>query len=199
MTGLIQMVHEAAEFGRVVRLRGRADVIALERAHWRELERLSLEGDPETQAALNRFLDRRGHVLARTFSRNLVTTAGLNHTLSASLPNGAWFVGQKGAGAVSASDTMASHGAWSELTDYTQTTRPALTLSTPSGGSANNAAGPAIFTAPTGGMTFTGWFVANSSGKGGTTGTLYSAANHTAPQAILEGSALRQTLTATAT
>ena len=74
----------------------------------------------------------------------------------------------------------------------------ALTLSAPSGGSANNSAGPAIFTAPTGGLTFYGWLVANNSSKGGTTGTLYSAANHGSPQAITAGSALRQTLTATA-
>ncbi len=197
MTDLTAMVQEAAEFGRRVRFRGRADIVSLERSHWRQLERLSLDGDPETQAALNRFLDRYGHVTARIASRNLVTTAGLNHTLSAALPNGSWFVGQKGAGAVSSSDTMASHAAWSELTTYTQTTRPALTLSTPSGGSASNSASPAIFTAPTGGLTFTGWFVVNSSGKGGTTGTLYSAANHGSAQAILAGSALRQTLSAT--
>lgn len=198
MTDLAEMVQEAAEFGRTIRFRGRADIVALERARWRELERLSLEGDPETQAALNRFLVRHGHVLARIVSHNLVTTAGLNHTLTAALPNGAWFVGQKGAGTVSASDTMASHAGWSELSTYTQATRPALVLSTPSGGSANNTASLAIFTAPTGGLTFHGWLVVNTSNKGGATGTLYSAANHSSPQAIAAGSALRQTLTATA-
>lgn len=199
MTDLTAMVQEAAEFGRTIRFRGRAEVWGLEQRYWRELERLSLDGDPETQAALNRFLERYGHVRARILSHNLVTTAGLNHTLTATLPNGSWYVGQKGTGTVSASDTMASHAGWSELTTYTQATRPALTLSTPSGGSANNSAGPAIFTAPTGGLTFHGWLVANNSSKGGTTGTLYSAANHGSPQAIAAGSALRQTLTATAT
>ena len=198
MTDLAEMVQEAAEFGRTIRFRGRADIVALERSRWRELERLSLEGDPETQAALNRFLTRHGHVQARILSHNLVTTAGLNHTLTASLPNGSWYVGQKGTGTVSASDTMASHAGWLELTTYTQSTRPALTLSTPSGGSANNSASPAVFTAPTGGLTFYGWLVANSATKGGTTGTLYSAANHSSSQAITAGSALRQTLTATA-
>lgn len=199
MTDLAEMVQEAAEFGRTIRFRGRADIVALERSRWRELERLSLDGDLETQAALNRFLTRHGHVQARILSCNLVTTAGLNHTLTATLPNGSWYVGQKGTGTVSASDTMASHAGWSELTTYTQSTRLALTLSTPSGGSANNSASPAIFTAPTGGLTFYGWLVANNSTKGGTTGTLYSAANHSSSQAITAGSALRQTLTATAT
>lgn len=197
MTDLAGMVQEAASFGRVVRFRGRAEVIGLERRHWRQLERLSLDGDAETQAALSRFLDRCGHVMARSVSRNLVTTAGLNYTLSTTLPNGSWYVGQKGSGTVAAADTMASHAGWSELTTYTQATRVALTLSTPSGGSANNSSGPAIFTAPTGGLTFHGWLLVNNSSKGGALGALYSAADHSAPQAIAAGSALRQTLTAT--
>jgi hypothetical protein len=199
MTDFAAFVREAAAAGMEVRFRGRAEIVAVGRAHWRELERLSLEGDPETQAALSRFLDQRGHVLARAVSRNLVTTAGKNYALSAILPNGSWFIAQKGAGTIAVGDTMASHAGWTELTTYTQATRPALTLSTPSAGSANNSANVAIFTAPTGGLTMNGWLLANSSTKGETASTLYSAADHSSPQAILAGAALRQSLTASVT
>lgn len=179
-----------------VRFTGRSEVVAMPAKYWRELERLSLEGDPETQRALDRLLNK-GFVLRRAVARNLVTTAGKNYAGSTLLPNGSWFVGQKGSGSVSAADTMASHAAWTELTTYTQATRPALTLGSWSGGVADNSANPAIFTAPSGGLTFHGFFVVNASGKNGTTGTLYSVADHSGSQAISAGQALRQTLTAT--
>lgn len=181
-----------------VRFCGIAEVIALPRECWRELERLSLEGDSETQAALAWFLDQRGHRVARVRSFNLTTTAGLNYAGSTLFPNGSWFIMQKGAGSVNAADTMSSHGAWSELTTYTQATRPALTLDSWTAGVATSSAAPAIYTAPTGGLTFHGWGLTTGSAKGGTTGTLYAAADHSSPQVIAAGSALRQTLTGTA-
>ena len=46
-----------------------AEVYALERRYWRELERLSLEGDLETQAALDRFLLTCGRPVARVRSQ----------------------------------------------------------------------------------------------------------------------------------
>lgn len=197
MSDLSAIVQEAAAFGHEVRFRGMAEVYVLEPRWQRELERLSLEGDPETQAALDRLLLTCGHPTARVRSNNLITTAGKNFALSAILPNGAWYVLQKGAGTIAAGDTMASHAGWSELTTYTQAARPALTLGTPAGGSADNSGAVAIFTAPTGGLTFNGWGIVNNASKGGTAGTLYSAADHSAPQAIAAGAALRQTLTAT--
>jgi hypothetical protein len=180
-----------------VRFTGRAEVIAVPPAHWRELERLSYEADPDTQRALNRLLDKRGHVLRRATARNLVHTAAKNYAGSTLFPNGSWFVGQKGTGTIAVGDTIASHGGWSELTTYTQATRPSLILGAWASGSADNSAAPAIFTAPTGGLTYYGFMVVNASGKGGTSGMLYSTADHSSPQAIAAGQALRQTLTAT--
>ena len=179
------------------RFRGRAEVIAVPRMWQAELERLSYEGDLDTQQRLNALLNKRGFVLRRASARNLVTTAGKNYAGALLLPNGTWFVGQKGSGAVSASDTMSSHAGWSELTTYTQAARPALTLGSWSAGVADNTSSPAIFTAPSGGLTFHGFIVVNNSTKGGTSGTLYSVADHSSPQAISAGLALRQTLTAT--
>jgi len=196
MSDLAAMVQEAAVLGHEVRFRGMAEVYALERRWWRELERLSLEGDRDTQAALDRFLTACGHPVARVRSSNLITTAGKNFALSAILPNGSWYVLQKGTGTVASGDTMASHAGWAELTTYTQAARPALTLGTPVAGSADNSASVAIFTAPTGGLTFFGWGIVNNASKGGTTGTLYSAADHSSSQAVAAGAALRQTLTA---
>ena len=183
-----------------VRFHGIADIVALPHSCWREMDRLSYGADPDTQAALNRLLQRRGHICHRVRSRNLTTTAGLNYAVPALLPNGSWFIGVKDTGTPQASDTISSHATWSELTAYTQTARPALTLGAASGGVANNNANVALFTAPTGGMTFTGWFLINNATKGNTTtGTLISVANHASPQVLAAGVVLRQTLVATVT
>jgi hypothetical protein len=182
-----------------VSFRGLAEVWSLPPDRWRELEQLSQGGDPDSQAALDRLVQRHGHLQSRVRSQNLTTTAGMNYAIPALLPNGSWFIGAKGAGAAAVGNTMSSHAGWSELTTYTQTARPALTLGTPSGGVASNSSNVALFTAPTGGMTFNGWFVCNSSTKGGATGTLISVADHSSPQALAAGIALRQTLTVTVT
>jgi hypothetical protein len=87
------------------------------------MERLSLAADPESQAALNSLLDRRALRKGRLVARNLTTTAGLTNIGATYFPNGSWFVFPKGAGSVSAADTMASHAAWSEITAYQQPTR----------------------------------------------------------------------------
>ena len=113
-------------------------MVALPQNCWREMDRLSHRGDPDTQAALNRLLQQRGHICHRVRSRNLTTTAGLNYAVPALLPNRGWFIGVKGPGTPVVGDTMSSHGSWSELTTYTQSTRPALTLGTASGGVASN-------------------------------------------------------------
>lgn len=181
-----------------VRFHGIADVVALPQRCWREMDRLSYGGDPDTQAALNRLLIQ-GHILHRVRSRNLTTTAGLNYAVPTLLPNGSWFIGAKGTGTPQVGDTMSSHATWSELTTYTQSTRPALTLGATSGGVASNSAAVALFTTPTGGLTFTGWFLVNNATKGNPTGTLISVANHASPQVLAAGIVLRQTLVATVT
>ena len=180
-----------------IRFRGIAEIVALPQSCWREMERLSHGADPDTQAALDRFLRRHGHILHRVRSQNLTTTAGKNYAVPALLPNGSWFIGAKGTGTPVAGDIMASHAGWSEITTYTQTTRPALTLGAASGGVADNSGAVAVFTTPSAGLTYNGWFVVNSSTKGGTTGTMISVADHSSPQVLAAGGVLRQTIVAT--
>jgi hypothetical protein len=181
------------------RFTGRAQAVALDRSWRRELERLSRDADPDSQAALDRLLCRRGHVLATVRSSNLTTTEGLNHAGAAVLPNGSWYILAKGAGTPVIGDTAASHASWPELTTYSQSARPGLTLGAFSGGVANNAAAVAIFTTPAGGLTFHGWGIINAPTKGGTTGKLIAVANHASPQALGAAVALRQTITVTVT
>lgn len=190
-------VDELGAAGLPVRFRGIAEVVAVPQAHWRDLDRLSREADPDTQVALDRFLKRYGHVQSRVRSANLITDVGLNVAGGLIFPAGKWFVLAKGTGSPSNSDTMASHAGWSELTTYTQSTRPALTLGSWSGGVADNSAAVAIFTTPLAGLTYYGWGVVDAAAKGGTSGSLISVADHGSPQALSGGVALRQTLVAT--
>lgn len=181
-----------------IRFKTKTEILLVPKSGWRMLDRLSYEGDPDSQAALDRFLqDIKAYQLSTNYSNNLVTTAGKNHVGSSALPNGSWYVLQKGDGAIDVSDTMLSHSGWVELSTYTQSTRPALTLGTWTAGSANNASNKALFTAPAAGLTFYGWGIVNSNTKLGTTGILFSAADHSSPQVVAAGGVLRQTLTGT--
>lgn len=171
-----------------------AETIEVDVAHWHELDRLSRDADPDGQVALNRFLDRYGCVVRRARTRNLVTTAGKND-LGAKYFQGAsytaaWYVGLKGAGTPVVGDTMPSHASWTEVTAYTQSTRPLLQLGAWSSGAANNSANRAIFTANAS-TTIHGYFLTNTSGKGGATGILYSVANFSASRSLTSGQAER--------
>lgn len=70
-----------------------------------------------------------------------------------------------------AGDTMSSHAGWAEVTAYSESTRPALTLGTVSSQSVNNTGNEADFTA-SGSATVGGAFITTNNTKGGTTGTL---------------------------
>jgi len=124
---------------------------------------------------------------------NLVVTAGLNKVLDATFKTGlttpAWYVGLKGAGSVVAGDTMASHSGWSEITPYSNSTRPAFTPGTISGGSVDNAAAKAVFNINAT-ATVVGAFLADDNTKGGTTGTLYGAGDFAASRSVASGDTL---------
>lgn len=110
---------------------------------------------------------------------NLVTTAGLNKYLDATLKTGltspAWYVGlvtgPDSGNTYLAANTMGSHAGWTENTTYSQGTRPAWTPGTVSAGSVSNVASKASFSI-TGTVNLAGCFVADNSTKGGSTGTL---------------------------
>lgn len=130
--------------------------------------------------------------------RNLVVNAGLNDLLDkyfkGSTYSAAWYVGLKGAGTIAAGDTLASHGGWSEITDYTGD-RKALTLGSVSSQSVNNSGSPASF-AINGSATVAGAFIASAAT--GTSGVLYGAADFSGSRSVVDGDTLNVTATLTA-
>lgn len=113
-------------------------------------------------------------------AQNLVVNAGLDYILDAGLSGGtpitSWFVGlTDDTPSPAAGDTMASHGGWTEFTEYSQATRVAWTDGGVSGQSVSNSGSPASFSvnnSTNGGLG--GLFLVSESTKGGTTGTLYA-------------------------
>lgn len=120
---------------------------------------------------------------------NLVVNQGLNHILGVEF-NGQtqitnWFLGLfQGNYSPVASDTAATlPGNATECSSFTSPTRPAWQEAAPSGQSITNSANPAIFTfnAP---VTVYGAFLTSSSTIGGTSGTLFAAAQFASPKAV---------------
>jgi hypothetical protein len=113
-----------------------------------------------------------------------------------------WYIGLYGAAASNdpaATDTMASHAGWTEVTAYSQTTRPACTFGVPTTADpsvATNAASPATYNI-NGAVTIGGAFLTNDNTKNGTTGTLFSAADFQAPgdRVVVSGDTLTVTYT----
>jgi hypothetical protein len=129
---------------------------------------------------------------------NLVVTVGLNFILDTVFGGAAYtaanYVGLKGAGAVVAGDTMASHAGWAEVTDYDEATRQALTMAAASGGSCNNSASKAVFTISAT-VTVAGAFVTTIATKGGTTGTLIGGGDFSQSRSCVDNDVLNVTVT----
>ena len=129
---------------------------------------------------------------------NLVVTAGLNKYLDATLKTGLatplWYCGLKGTGNPAAADTMASHATWSEITPYSNATRPAWTPGTIAAGSVSNTASKAVFTINAG-TTVYGAFMADENTKGGSTGTLLGAGNFGTERVVISADTLNVTVT----
>jgi hypothetical protein len=146
-------------------------------------------------------LARWGRVAWRARRGNLVTTQGKNYLLTqAFAPSGGgswtptWFIGIKGTGTIAAADTAATHAGWTELTTYTQAVRPAFVRGTPASGAVDNSGSKAQFTANAS-MTVAGIGMWTDSAKGGTTGTLYGAADFASTQAMASTNVLLVTAT----
>lgn len=142
---------------------------------------------------------------------NLVTTGGRNDMLdkylSGSAYTAAWYLGlitNTSYTGVNAADTMASHAGWLEAGGvnapfYSQGTRPAAAWSAASAGSKSLSAALTFSIVTTGG-TLKGCFLASSSTKDGTTGTLYSAGTFSGgDQAVSVGNTLSVSYTTTIT
>lgn len=148
----------------------------------------------ETASAKGKFTiecyDKDGVLKWSAEESNLVVNAGLQYMAGTALTSTAqitaWYIGLYGAAASNtpaATDTAASHAGWTEVTAYSNATRPAATFVAATNANPSvvtNSASPAAFsinaTATVGGA-----FLISNSTKGGTTGTLFSAADFQSP------------------
>jgi hypothetical protein len=150
--------------------------------------------------------DKDGNLKWEAECPNLVVNGGLqdmnNKYFLGSSYTAAWYVGLYGAGASnspSATDTMSSHAGWTEVTAYSNATRPACSFGTPTTANpsvATNSASPAVYNINAS-ATVGGAFLVSSSTKGGTAGTLYSASDFTSPgdRVVASGDTLNVTYT----
>ena len=134
--------------------------------------------------------DKDGNLKWESASHNLVVNVGLQDMntqyFSGSAYTAAWYIGLYGAAASNtpaAADTMSSHAGWTEVVDYSQATRVAVTFGTATTADPSvisNSGSPATFTinATT---TVGGAFLTTGSAKNGTAGTLFSASDFAAP------------------
>ena len=134
--------------------------------------------------------DKDGNLKWESVSPNLVVNVGLQDMntqyFSGSAYTAAWYIGLYGAAASNtpaAADTMSSHAGWTEVVDYSQATRVAVTFGTATTADPSvisNSGSPATFTinATT---TVGGAFLTTGSAKNGTAGTLFSASDFAAP------------------
>lgn len=134
-------------------------------------------------------------------SPNLVVNVGLadmnDKYFSGSGYTAAWYLGLYGAASSNdpaAADTMASHAGWTEVTDYSQSTRPACTFgsaTTADPSVIDNSGSVAVFSINNT-VTVGGAFLTSDDTKGGTSGILFSAADFQSPgdRAVVSGDTL---------
>ena len=150
--------------------------------------------------------DAQGNLKWSEVISNLVVNQGLQDMnakyFTGSSYTAAWYIGLYGAASSNnpaAGDTMSSHGGWTEVTDYSEANR--VTASFAAATNANpsvvtNTASKATFTM-NGSTTVGGAFLTSNNTKGGTTGTLFSAADFQAPgdRTVVSGDILSVTYT----
>lgn len=137
---------------------------------------------------------------------NLVVNVGLQYMAGTALTSTAqittWYLGLYGSGSTNspaASDTMSSHIGWTEVIAYSESTRPAATFAAATNANPSvvtNTASKAVFSI-NGTTVVGGAFLTSSSTKGGTTGTLFSAADFQSPgdRSVVSGDILNVTYT----
>lgn len=150
--------------------------------------------------------DSEGNLKWSEEKHNLVVNVGLKDMndkyFTGSAYTAAWYIGLYGAAASNnpaAGDTMASHAGWTEVTAYSQATRPAATFAaatTADPSVISNSASVAVFSinATT---TVGGAFLTSDNTKGGTSGTLFSASDFAAPgdRSVVSGDVINCTYT----
>jgi hypothetical protein len=164
----------------------------------------------ENALALGKFkmecFDKDGNLKWSAEEKNLVVNVGLQYMCGTALTSVSqittWYIGLYGAGASNtpaAGDTMSSHSGWTEVTPYSNATRPACTFATATTANpsvATNSASPASYTINAT-ATVGGAFLVSNSTKGGSTGTLFSAADFSSPgdRSVVSGDTLTVTYT----
>lgn len=164
----------------------------------------------ENALALGKFkmecFDKDGNLKWSAEEKNLVVNVGLQYMCGTALTSVSqittWYIGLYGAGASNtpaAGDTMSSHAGWTEVTPYSNATRPACTFATATTANpsvATNSASPASYTINAT-ATVGGAFLVSNSTKGGSTGTLFSAADFSSPgdRSVVSGDTLTVTYT----
>lgn len=150
--------------------------------------------------------DKDGNLKWSAESHNLVVNVGLqdmnNKYFLGSTYTATWYIGIYGAAASNdpaATDTASSHPGWTEVTPYSNSTRPACVFGTPSNANPSvisNTLSPAQFninaTATVGGA-----FLISNNVKGGTLGILFSASDFQSPgdRSVASGDTLNVTYT----
>jgi len=134
--------------------------------------------------------DKDGNLKWEAQSKNLVVNVGLKYMAGTALTSvtqiTAWCLGLYGAASSNtpaAADTMSSHAGWTEVTAYSNANRVAatfVTATTANPSVVTNSASPAVFNI-NGTTTVGGAFLTSENTKGGTTGTLFSAADFGSP------------------
>jgi len=150
--------------------------------------------------------DKDGNLKWSADSKNLVVNVGLQYMAGSALTSVAqittWYLGLYGAGASNtpaAGDTMSSHAGWTEVTTYSNANRVTASFATATTANPSvvtNTASPAVFNI-NGTATVGGAFLTSNNTKGGTTGTLFSAADFGSPgdRSVVNGDTLSVTYT----
>lgn len=137
-----------------------------------------------------RCFDKEGNLKWEAKEHNLVVNAGLQDMntryFKGSGYTATWYIGLYGAGATNnpaAGDTAASHAGWTEVTPYSNATRPTATFGTATTADPSvidNSGSPAQFNINAT-STVGGAFLISDSTKGGTAGVLFSASDFASP------------------
>lgn len=148
---------------------------------------------------------RKGKLHQTIEGKNTIVNVGKNKILDVMFNSATQLTNQHigllgGTGTISASDTMASHSGWTEITDYDESTRGAWVTGSASGQAVTNAT-PQTYTMNAT-STVKGIFICmhstSASGtKGGTTGTLWAAALFGTAAALEDNDLLRVYYTVT--
>lgn len=164
-------------------------------------------GSEEVARAMGKYFfecyDKDGNLKWTAESKNLVVNVGLQYMAGTALDGAtaritSWYIGLYGAGASNtpaASDTLASHAGWTEITPYSGN-RPAATFAaatTANPSVVTNSASKASYSI-TSSATVGGAFLASAAS--GTSGTLFSASDFTGgDRSVVNGDTLQVTYT----